>query len=1167
MNRKFFIIIAVLVTALAVLFGGAVETTAQVAMPNPGGVPDYFNTPNWAYSPPLRKFVDDLPGLTSAGSNSLGQYIPVANPDTTTYLGTDYYELGLTQYTEQMHSDLPNGTVIRGYYQINNGTSGVTDHSTHYLGPLIIAQKNRPVRIKFVNQLGTGAAGNLFVPVDTSVLGAGPYSIDYDPATKQPISLVSGTFAQNRATLHLHGGRSPWISDGTPHQWITPAGESAVYPKGVSVGYVPDMWFDGAGNTITACAGQTTCATPGATNNPGDGAQTFYWTNGQSSRLMFYHDHAWGITRLNVYVGEAAGYLLQDPTETNLVNAGLIPAEQIPLIIQDKTFVSEATITATDPTWNWGRTPGQGITGDFWWPHVYMPAQNPYNPNMSGVNDFGRWHYGPWFWPPTNNIPFGPVPNPLYDPACDPNNPPGTFCQPPEMPGTPNPSWGAEAFLDTPVINGTAYPKLTVQPRPYRLRILNAAHDRFWNLQLYVADPLQTDPTCTDCAPNTEVRMVSAVTTTGFPPTWPTDMRAGGVPDPATAGPDWIQIGTEGGFLPQPVVIPAQPVVWNNDVTTFNAGNVSGGSLILGPAERADVVVDFSGYAGQTLILYNDAPAPFPALDPHYDYYTGVEDLTAIGGSPGTPIGRGPNTRTLMQINVASAATTSFDLAALQAAFVSSASHTAVFETGQDPVVVGQVAYNTTYNTSFPFTWPYWGLSRISDTSISFMRPDGTTVDNFPLQPKAIQDEMGETFDEYGRMSAKLGLELPFTNAGIQTFILQNYVDPASEIVSGNRPQIWKITHNGVDTHPVHFHLFEVQLINRVGWDGFIRLPELNELGWKDTVRISPLEDTIVALRPVTPPVPFRVPDSIRPLNPSTPIGSTAGFTNLDPVTGQPVNPPVTNQLRNFGWEYVWHCHILSHEEMDMMRTIVFKAYDNIGVFRSSEWYLDVNGNGAWDAGIDSVSVFGAASDVPLTGDWTGDGKIKKGVYSGNGNWWLDRNGNGAQDAGETFSFGIAGDIPVVGDWNGDSKTKIGVVRIEGGALVWYLDMNSNGVFNYPTPDVIYTFGVAGDTPIVGDWNGNGRTKIGVFRGGQWYFDINGNGTFDYPSPDVFTFFGIPGDTPVTGDWNGSGITRVGVFRNSEWYLDVNGNNAWDPGTDSWFVFGLPTDTPIIGKW
>ena len=90
------------------------------------------------------------------------------------------------------------------------------------------------------------------------------------------------------------------------------------------------------------------------------------------------------------------------------------------------------------------------------------------------------------------------------------------------------------------------------------------------------------------------------------------------------------------------------------------------------------------------------------------------------------------------------------------------------------------------------------------------------------MKPKAIQDEMGEVFDEYGRMSAKLGLELPFTTALNQTFVVQNFVDPATEIVYPNDIQIWKITHNGVDTHPVHFHLFDVQVINRVGWDGFI---------------------------------------------------------------------------------------------------------------------------------------------------------------------------------------------------------------------------------------------------------------------------------------------------------------------------------------------------------
>ena len=81
---------------------------------------------------------------------------------------------------------------------------------------------------------------------------------------------------------------------------------------------------------------------------------------------------------------------------------------------------------------------------------------------------------------------------------------------------------------------------------------------------------------------------------------------------------------------------------------------------------------------------------------------------------------------------------------------------------------------------------------------------------------------------------------------------------------------------------------------------------------------MSPLEDTYVALRPIIPALPFELPNSIRPLHPMTPIGSTIGFNNVDAKGNN--TAAITNQLVNFGWEYVWHCHILSHEEMDMMR-------------------------------------------------------------------------------------------------------------------------------------------------------------------------------------------------------------------------------------------------------
>jgi hypothetical protein len=185
----------------------------------------------------------------------------------------------------------------------------------------------------------------------------------------------------------------------------------------------------------------------------------------------------------------------------------------------------------------------------------------------------------------------------------------------------------------------------------------------------------------------------------------------------------------------------------------------------------------------------------------------------------------------------------------------------------------------------------------------------------------------------YGRMNATLGVELKRTNSNIQTTIPLGYIDPVTEVLddsltpmtprAGDGTQLWKITHNGVDTHFIHFHLFNVQLINRVGWDGNVRPPDPNELGWKETVRMNPLEDAIVALRPVAPKLPFGVPDSIRPMDVTRPLGSTMGFFGVDP-NGNPVT--VVNALVNFGWEYVWHCHILGHEENDMMRPIVFNG-------------------------------------------------------------------------------------------------------------------------------------------------------------------------------------------------------------------------------------------------
>ena len=143
-----------------------------------------------------------------------------------------------------------------------------------------------------------------------------------------------------------------------------------------------------------------------------------------------------------------------------------------------------------------------------------------------------------------------------------------------------------------------------------------------------------------------------------------------------------------------------QVTTWITDPTRFDVGNVDQHSLLLAPAERADVIVDFSKFAGQTLILYNDAPAAFPARIPSYDYYTGAPDLSPVGAPTILP-GYGPNTRTIMQVKIAGTAAPAFNLSQFQTAFSHKADGSGVFESGQHPIIVGQAAYNSAYGTSF----------------------------------------------------------------------------------------------------------------------------------------------------------------------------------------------------------------------------------------------------------------------------------------------------------------------------------------------------------------------------------------------------------------------------------------------------------------------------------
>ncbi len=687
------------------LLGAGVMAGVGLVLPwNVGKARAFGQTP-----PGLRKFIQPLPGLGPAG-------IPVATPDKSRFPGEDYYSMVMGEYRQQFHPDLPE-TKLWGYADVTAGQQP----NFRYLGGVIVAKENTPVRTTFTNNLP---------PVH-------PLPVD--------MTLPDTAFGVNRASVHLHGGHVPWTSDGGPQAWFAP---------------------DGTGGMSFLNSG----ALPGQAD--------YYYPNDQSARLMWYHDHAMDITRLNAYVGLASAYIVRDAVEEAMIQDNLIPEREIPLIIQDKSFVD-----GRDRDYKWGKK------GDLWYPFQYEKAEQSTN---------GRWGYGPDTDPP----------------AIVSNT---------QLPGV---SVVPEFFSDTIVINGAAYPYLEVEPRAYRFRILNASQARFYNLQLYFA--LDTAP----AEPN---------------------LRA--------PGPAFVQIGTEGGFLPAPVVLNDPPLQIGYDMAEDSPtpGNVNRYTLLMGPAERADLIIDFSEVApGSQLILYNDAPAPFPGGDDVNDYTAPAPGHILFGSHISHP-GVGPNTRTLMQFRVVP------------------------LVGPKDPASLNVLKHFSRFSAAF---------SDAVRSSVPTLNKKSVKVRDLTLN---------EDFDDFGRLIQRLGTveQNEFNNQGLPTWS-RSFDAPATEVVNAGETEIWRIFNLTGDTHPIHFHLVNVQVLGRAPFDVStpefeiltpLRDPDPNELGWKETVRMNPMEVTVVMMKFDLP----KVPDAV------------------------PVSP------RTGGHEYVWHCHILEHEEHDMMRPLIVK--------------------------------------------------------------------------------------------------------------------------------------------------------------------------------------------------------------------------------------------------
>ncbi|MFQ3589894.1 MAG: reprolysin-like metallopeptidase, partial [Chloracidobacterium sp.] len=227
-----------------------------------------------------------------------------------------------------------------------------------------------------------------------------------------------------------------------------------------------------------------------------------------------------------------------------------------------------------------------------------------------------------------------------------------------------------------------------------------------------------------------------------------------------------------------------------------------------------------------------------------------------------------------------------------------------------------------------------------------------------------------------------------------------------------------------------------------------------------------------------------------------------------------------------------------------------------VGMFRPSNgfFYLRYSNTPGF---ADTDFFYGLAADVPIIGDWNGDGIETIGIFR-NGEFFL-RNSNTAGFADvPAFSLGGVqpGDIPLSGDWDGNGVATVGVFRA---GLFLLRNSNTSGA-----PDVVVAYGGGDDLPIVGDWDGNRTDTIGVYRGGVFFLRNNNSAGL----PDIEAAFGAAGDTPLAGDWNGDGVDTIGVFRVSEqqaqFFLSpANVSGPLPPPVN----YGLPTDRPVVGKW
>ena len=310
----------------------------------------------------------------------------------------DYYEIAMRQFEQQVLPDSMPKTTVWGY-------GSATEPNALFNAPslTIEATVDKPVRIKWINDLIDDNGNYLphLLPVDHNLHWANPGGMR-DMHGSGPLPYVGPV----PIVTHVHGAHVAQESDGYPEAWYLPDADNI--PAGYSrTGTYYDIYKE------TALSG----------NLWGNGSAVFDYTNDQKSSTLWYHDHALGMTRTNVYTGPAGFYMVRDaggdkvysdPARTTL---GTLPSgsEEIPIAIQDRSFNTDGSLFYPDS------------------------------------REFFDGFMGPYL--PDEGSDMAPI-------------------------------WNPEFFGDTIIANGKTWPYQEVEPKQYRFRLLNGSQARTLILKL-----------------------------------------------------------------------------------------------------------------------------------------------------------------------------------------------------------------------------------------------------------------------------------------------------------------------------------------------------------------------------------------------------------------------------------------------------------------------------------------------------------------------------------------------------------------------------------------------------------------------------------------------------------------------------------------------------------